>query len=165
MSLAAELLETAGYLTRRNQNRPTQADLRRAVSTAYYALFHLFVREATAALVTDPGLRGLVPRAFGHTDMRDACEPFASGRFRDPLRTLVPATTPPDLVSVAQAFIDLQPARHAADYDTTAAFNRPDTLAFVRQVGRAFAAWDRVKGEPVATVFLVSLLLGRRWNR
>ncbi len=30
--------------------RPKQANLRRAVSTAYYALFHLLVHDATASL-------------------------------------------------------------------------------------------------------------------
>jgi uncharacterized protein (UPF0332 family) len=43
MRLHDELLDTARFLLRRNQNRPTQADLRRSISTAYYALFHRLI--------------------------------------------------------------------------------------------------------------------------
>lgn len=167
MSLPDELLETAGYLVRRNQNRPSQADLRRAVSTAYYALFHLLVREATDTLAADPGLRGLIPRAFGHAEMRDACEPFASGKFgpKDPHRAIVPGPVPADLRAVARAFIDLQQSSHAADYNPAVTFSRTDVAAFVRQVERAFAGWERVREQPAATVFLASLLFGERWKR
>jgi hypothetical protein len=34
-----------------------EADLRRGVSTAYYALFHLLIHEAMARIVADPMLR------------------------------------------------------------------------------------------------------------
>lgn len=160
-----ELLDTARYLPRRNQNRPSQADLRRAVSTAYYALFHLLVQEATAALVDDPGLRGLVPRAFDHADMKAACLAFIGGTPPEVIRSLLPAAIPDDLRVVAREFSKLQEARHAADYNPVAAFNRPAAVASVRRAEEAFAAWERVKGEPAATVFRASLLLGKRWNR
>lgn len=164
MSLPEELLETARYLTRRNQSRPSQADLRRAVSTAYYALFHLLIRAATEAVVGDRGLRALVPRAFDHGEMRAVCKAFASGSVPPPVQPLVPAL-PADLKAVAQAFPELQDARHQADYDPVAAVNRTTAVDRVRQAVDAFAAWERVKGEPVATVFLVPLLIGKRWNR
>src|SRR4051794_35913072 len=40
-----------------------EADLRRGVSTAYYALFHLLVHEAMARIVADPRLRSRVGRS------------------------------------------------------------------------------------------------------
>jgi len=42
------LLEQAHHLAKRERNRPRQASLRRAVSTAYYALFHLLISEAAS---------------------------------------------------------------------------------------------------------------------
>lgn len=51
MSLHDELLDVARYLLRRNQSRPTQADLRRSVSTAYYALFHRLIDDCVTRLV------------------------------------------------------------------------------------------------------------------
>src|SRR5712692_10552870 len=43
--LADDLLEQAYHLALREKNKPRQASLRRAVSTGYYALFHLLVAE------------------------------------------------------------------------------------------------------------------------
>ena len=37
-----------------------EADLRRGVTTAYYALFHLLIHEAMARIVADPTLRSRV---------------------------------------------------------------------------------------------------------
>jgi hypothetical protein len=54
MSLATDLLEQARHLLRRERRRPRQASLRRAISAAYYALFHLLIEEATGALVARP---------------------------------------------------------------------------------------------------------------
>jgi len=47
MSLAKDLLDQANRLARSEKSKPKQASLRRAVSTAYYALFHLLIAEAT----------------------------------------------------------------------------------------------------------------------
>ena len=47
MSFADQLLEQPDHLANREKKRPRQASLRRAVSTAYYALFHFLIFEAT----------------------------------------------------------------------------------------------------------------------
>jgi uncharacterized protein (UPF0332 family) len=41
-----ELLQQAKELVHNNPGAPTQADLRRSVSSAYYALFHLLIFDA-----------------------------------------------------------------------------------------------------------------------
>jgi hypothetical protein len=41
-----DLIEHALFLATLNPGQPKQADLRRAVSAAYYALFHLLTTEA-----------------------------------------------------------------------------------------------------------------------
>src|SRR5208337_2257920 len=51
MSLHAELLDQAEQLAQLDPRRPKQANLRRAVSSAYYALFHLLAWEASALYV------------------------------------------------------------------------------------------------------------------
>lgn len=45
MPLPDDLLEQARHLANGERRRPKQASLRRAVSTAYYALFHLLIQE------------------------------------------------------------------------------------------------------------------------
>jgi hypothetical protein len=58
MPFADDLLEQAHHLVTREEGEPKQASLRRAVSTAYYALFHLLIDEAVsqwAATTQHPG--------------------------------------------------------------------------------------------------------------
>jgi hypothetical protein len=50
MSLPADLLAQARRLISQDPRRPRQASLRRAISTAYYALVHLLISEASAML-------------------------------------------------------------------------------------------------------------------
>jgi uncharacterized protein (UPF0332 family) len=45
------LLEQAVTLARLDSRRPKQANLRRSISAAYYALFHLLIDEACRAQI------------------------------------------------------------------------------------------------------------------
>jgi hypothetical protein len=65
MPLSEELLDVARSLTDLDSGEPRQASLRRAVSTAYYALFHLLVTEA-ASNWSRPELRSRIGRLFEH---------------------------------------------------------------------------------------------------
>jgi hypothetical protein len=165
LNLHDDLLEQADHLARRDPTRPKQASLRRAISAAYYALFHLLVREATLSVVSDSRLRQLVPRAFSHSEMKQACLRFAAGAIPDHLKAITTGVVPDDLRTVADAFIQLQQTRHEADYNVSQTFNRPDTLTLVQQAREAFEAWRRVRDQQIATVFLVNLLLGVKWKR
>src|SRR5580693_2861412 len=120
MPFANDLLEQAHHLANREPKRPKQASLRRAVSAAYYALFHLLTAEAANRLVTGPDrdeLRAALRRAFEHKEMKDACKEISSANAGKLRRCLGETTVPAPLVSVARAFIDLQEARHDADYE------------------------------------------------
>lgn len=165
MSLYDDFLEQADHLARRDPRRPKQASLRRAISAAYYALFHLLVKEATAALVSDPKLRQLVPRSFDHSEMKQGCRPFAAGALPDHLKAITAPAVPTDLKKVAEEFIEMQQKRHAADYNVSQVFLRADTVADIQRVRYAFEAWLRVRDQQIAVVFLVNLLLGSKWKR
>ena len=73
MTFHEELLGLAGELIHRNE--PSQAHLRRAVSTAYYAFFHLLVSEATLNWKRDSS-RDALGRMFDHGLMRKVTCPF-----------------------------------------------------------------------------------------
>lgn len=167
MSLHGDLLEQAGHLARRERRKPKQASLRRALSAAYYALFHLLTSEASRRLVgTDPArasLRGIVQRAFGHADMSEAAQGFASANpSRKVSGALGSTAVAPELRRVARTFVDLRQLRHDADYNTLRTFTRGETLDFVAQTEEAFADWKRVRGSVQGDVFLVALLLQRQ---
>ena len=165
MSLADDLLEQARHLATRDVGRPRQASLRRAVSAAYYALFHFLVREATGLTGGGDGLRSVIGRAYSHAEMKKACQQFVRpAGLESPLREAVGAV-PADLVLVTRTFIDLQEARHDADYNLTERFNRPDTLVRINQVEAAMEAWGRIRATPAARAFLALLLIGNDWKR
>ncbi len=117
-TIHTDLLKQARILATRAPKRPKQANLRRAVSSAYYSLFHLLVHEAALHLLRGsaqaPYRKGLT-RAFTHTDMKKASNALIGGT----LPVYGPITIPADLRAVARAFVDLQEARHRADYDLT----------------------------------------------
>src|SRR5258708_38531835 len=120
MAFADDLLEQAQHLARREPKRPKQASLRRAISTAYYALFHLPTTSAVANWKR-VGQRAGLARAFDHRRMRDASDRIASRQYIG--QTAVVVTR---LRAVAKAFTNLQQDRHAADYDSTRRWSRAE---------------------------------------
>ena len=114
-----------------------------------------------------PALRSRVRRAFAHAEMKTVCEQFRRGNINNLAPTTQVLINPPlsnDLVIIADAFVELQEARHAADYDVSEFFTRPDVLAKIALVDQAFDAWKAVRHTPNANVFLAALLLNRQWR-
>jgi len=178
LALHHDLLEQAEHLVRHERQKPKQASLRRAVSAAYYALFHLLVSDGARLLSPrqPPGLRERIQRAFNHGDMRAVCKPFvdADKTFRRggqpnqvpaPTRALLTFPLEPALVTVLETFVELQEARHQADYDPTKTWNRLDAESLVDTARTAFASWQTVRRTPNAMVFATALLLQKQWGR
>ena len=161
MAFAADLLEQAAHLANREPRRPRQASLRRSVSTAYYALFHLLIDEATRNW-NRPAQRALLARAFEHGRMKQACDK----QVRE-LGTLMRTVPPPrpDQLAIAQrldqtctTFIQTQQQRHTADYDNSKEWTRTEVLSLIANVTTAFANWRQIRNEDLAQDFLVYLL-------
>jgi hypothetical protein len=161
MSLADEFLDTAKALLRRNRNKPTQADIRRSISTAYYALFHRLIEAATSHLLAEPVQQQALSRTFSHANMREVCELVTKQPLPPIVVPLPDALIPDELQQVATTFIDLQDWRHDADYNLVETFTRPEGLRIVNDVEKAFNAWNRVP-TTIAHPFLVLLLIGKR---
>src|SRR5436309_12164217 len=122
MSLADDLRRQARHLATREPRRPKQASLRRAVSAAYYALFHLLVDEATRMMFgghhTRRGFRHALARGFSHQSMAAACKSSGGGTLPAPIiATTGPVSVPQELRELAEAFVPLQDERHRADYN------------------------------------------------
>jgi uncharacterized protein (UPF0332 family) len=164
MAYAEDLLEQAKHLARRERTRPRQASLRRAVSTAYYALFHLLIREAVKNWKR-PRERLTLSRMFEHSNMKRACL-----RKRDELQSRLnghPASKQltedsAHLLNIAKAFTDLQHQRHLADYDSSSSWTRVDALEIISTVEVAFESWKSIRDNNEAQDFLVTLLLQER---
>lgn len=142
-----------------------EADVRRGISTAYYAVFHLLIKDAMAAFVTDPGFRPRVGRALQHGPMKGVCEkykpsrPNAAGQYTTQTSHGFPAQViPPDLREVAAAFIALHEAREQADYDDGVAVGHAEALAAVHTAESAFRSWLTAQADPSSAVFLQELI-------
>ncbi len=159
MAYHDELLQQAKELVHKDPNNPTQADLRRSVSSAYYALFHLLIFEACLNWSNNISRPGLA-RMFEHGVMKKVSKkvtdvgkmPYAG---EDP-------TIVDKLRSFAGLFVQLQEQRHEADYNTKDAWTVTQSLKEVLAANRALATWQEIRAEKISQDFLVALLIRSR---
>src|SRR5258708_5295791 len=150
MPFADDLFEQARHLATREKKRPRQASLRRAVSTAYYALFHLLVSEATLNWKR-ADQRPLLARFFEHGKMKAASE-----RQRGECKEFINSKPPPGpeldclrrLLQVADTFYIAQQRRHLADYDNSKPWTRTQALNLIQSVEQAFQSWRVIREQP-----------------
>jgi len=155
MPLPEHLLDQALLLARIDKTRPRQASLRRAVSTAYYAIFHLLT-TAAAGEWKKPHQRIALARAFEHRRMKSACARTSAQKF-----PVYSAASGNHLRHVARTFVDLQDLRHLADYDNAGKWTRTEVMETIRQVTTAFTSWKAIEKEGIADDFLLQLLIQR----
>lgn len=124
---------------RSGRGRPPQAELRRAVSTAYYAMFHALARCAADMLVgATPSLRSQAAwrqayRALEHGHARNQCSNAnMMSKFPDGIRRF--GTT----------FVNNQMLRHSADYDPAATYNRFEVLRIIDEIERVMPCFESV---------------------
>ena len=163
MTYSRDLLAQARTLARLEPKRPKQASLRRAVSTAYYALFHGLTTDAAQAMLPGNTVRTLrvsFRRAFTHTTMRKAANAFRGGNPPNALHDgLAFQPISKDLRKIAEVFIELQEARHEADYDMSRLFTRREALDAVERAEQALSSWKSLRNTLEGKAFLVGLLL------
>jgi uncharacterized protein (UPF0332 family) len=139
----------------------------RAVSAAYYALFH-HINSAAAGLIapnvpSDTNQR--VQRWFEHAEMKKVCGRFLQATLDQPLRNLVGETASPEMQNVASSFIKLQEARHRADYDLSYSLSSEEAQELIVAAIGAMASWDNIAASAEANIFILSLLLWKNWER
>jgi hypothetical protein len=134
---------------------PTEAELRRAISTAYYALFHLLIDAATTRGVTTAALRSYVARNFEHRAMLAVCRRYTQ-RPVDMTGQPIPA----EIKRIADNFTQLQDARHKADYNVKDSVTSSEAQTFVQLARDSFTDWVTVVSDPAADTFLTELLVG-----
>lgn len=160
--LHRELLEQARHLATREPRRPRQASLRRAVSAAYYALFHALAAEFARAFPT--AVRPAAGRLLEHGPAVDI-----AGKIRDgqAVYAMGRTTCPGTLRTVADDFIRLQKARANADYDVAFVFTRSDVLGHVQRAERAVREIGTARAVcPVELqAFLLALVGGSHLHR
>lgn len=150
-----DLIGTAEQLLRgRGVGRPRQSDLKRAISTAYYAMFHALCNIVADCLVGTAGADRSEPawrqayRCVEHGFSVTQCE-----------NKRVMSRFPREVQFFAGVYVELQEKRYEADYNPTSRFNLYDAHEWTRRVvnaiaeiaksplkdRRAFAVWVAMK--------------------
>ena len=120
------------------KGRPREANLRRAVSTAYYALFHGLATCCADTIVGGPGADRSQPawrqvyRALQHGDARRRCERQAIRRF------------PNEIQDFANQFVLMQKERHRADYDPEGVFYKDEVVQNIADAEYQLSRFTRV---------------------
>ena len=153
MGLADELLEDAHFLADKGiaDRRPSQ--MRRSISTAYYAVFHLFVGDFVQHWEF-PDQRARLGRMFSHGLMRTGFAP------RDKKN---PTPLEKELIDVIASFEQLQSYRHRADYDTGWNLVETDVRDSITLADNVFDKWRKIRGEDIARHHLLSMF-GAKWE-
>ena len=138
---STDLLNTARGLAKTGTRRPTQANLRRATSTAYYAMFHCLASSSADLLVGKTRRRSSawhqVYRGLEHGTARRACQR---------LKTL--ESNAPAIRHFAEKFVDLQQKRQRADYAMDSGpYSKSDVLADIAAVEFAIRQFERADVE------------------
>lgn len=145
--------------------RPRSVWLRRAVSTAYYALFHAISLEAAAHLLPSGRTHDqlAMARAFGHREIKTCCEWIAGrrGGIQRPVLPIVQTLKRGSVVDVADSFCDLQEARHRADYDHLATFGKAASSAHVLDARRSIARLSAASPQEREALFSLLALRSR----
>ena len=162
-----ELLEQAEFLViPRSPGPPRQVDVRRAISAAYYAVFHLVCIEATNFVIGQRWQREprytQVYRSVDHRDFRTARTTVGLARLDAATIKLAPPGGFPDgLRQFAFTAMDRQARRHAADYDPTGLLRTRDAQVAVSLGRSALAAYRQASAESRMAI-LATLFFKRR---
>ena len=146
------LISMVRGLTEPGSRRSTQANLRRAISTAYYAVFYSLTRTAADLLIVRNRSTAWyqVYRALEHGNAKNAC------RNKQILQGF-----PPAIQDFADTFVALQDARHEADYAFGGWYDDVDTLAAIDRAENAIGQLEQTDIQH-RRGFVVHVLFKRR---
>ena len=162
----SDLLQQAESLARLDpRGAPRQATLRRAVSSAYYAIFHYLVDESCRAIMgtqhSQQGYRHALARSFVHTTMKSACGSFGGGQLPDTIVKSLPKdpkgkyTVAAAIQNISSLFKEVQLKRYLADYDLSERFQRFEVLALIQQVEQHIQEFSAVPQSNDRQFFLI----------
>ena len=119
---------------------PSEADLRRAISTAYYAVFHTLA-ASNAELIAGQPQSSMASYAWERVYRR-----LDHGRAQNNLRAVLPQLSP-NGANFVHTFIDLQRLRHEADYNPNFSITHARTLNMIAQAETAIRNFAQLTEE------------------
>ena len=143
----------------------SQEQLSRAVSTAYYSIFHKVSASGAARFAGPDRTRGaytILYRGFQHGRVKAVCESLtakslSAGVQRQLGRTSVSLET----IVFARNFCRLQERRHEADYDPGASFTLDETRDIIERAEDTLTIFDAIHPDEQADILALMLAPGR----
>lgn len=160
------LFEQAEGLITSGAGRPRQADIRRAISSAYYGVFHATITAAADQFVgvtnRDKSHYGLVHRSVDHKWLRELCKEVQKQTLPNRFKPYEPRNGfGTNIRDFAIAVVELQEKRHTADYDVMIRVNLSDATLAIRTARAALRRFNRA-GQRRRLAFLSLLLFPPR---
>lgn len=163
MAYADDLLQFAQEMASLHPEEAHQPSLRRAISTGYYALFHLLISDGVANCA-DPQFRATLARVFDHGPMKQASDRkiselndfFNQEPSEGPERSLKY-----HLYTVAETFSQAQQNRNDADYNLLREWQPNQVSLLIEGIADAFKSWSLVREERESRAYLASMLPSR----
>jgi uncharacterized protein (UPF0332 family) len=142
--------------------RPRGADLRRAISATYYAIFHFTARAAADSVVPvnkrSASQYTRIYRGIDHRSLRELCKAISGTNLPAKYAAHAPPTGfGPNVYDFATAVLDLQEKRHLADYDPQFRVTKSDALLTISTARTALSRFD--SAPPDQQQAFLSLLL------
>jgi uncharacterized protein (UPF0332 family) len=132
-----DLIASADILVASCRGKPSQVSLRRAISSAYYVMFHCLARNCADLLVggtnSDRSRHAWrqTYRALEHGPAKNACKDNIVTRF------------PKEIEDFANNFVALQEKRHTADYDPSIRLTKSEVVADIRTAEEAITEFRK----------------------
>lgn len=162
-----DLFAQAKTLAKLDARKPRQVNLRRALSSAYYAVFHYLVHEACCAQMgtqhVQTPYRHVLSRAFVHSTMKQACTSFGGGTLKESAIKGLPRdasgaySVQKPIRDLAKTFAELQEKRQLADYHRGERFKRSDVLILIEQAQDRVAKFSELPASDDKKFFLACL--------
>lgn len=128
-----------------NPSVTTDTELRRAVSCAYYAIFHTLCRAYADALAgAHVGSQlgrdawNMAYRSIDHGQARSKCSDGSNMRRFGP-----------DIQDFAGRFVELQQRRHEADYDAGTIFSQPQVNQIIDDAENALMGFNNAPPDEI----------------
>jgi uncharacterized protein (UPF0332 family) len=130
-------LKQANELARPATGRRQQVDLRRAISNAYYSVFHAVLGGAADLIVgrskRETAIYSLVYRSVDHKPLRSLCDELSKQNVSSKYSAFLPNVKPSDeLRPLSGAVVLLYNRRIQADYDPQFRVVRSDAISAIR---------------------------------
>jgi len=159
----SHLLDQASKLaTPAGPGAARQADLRRAISASYYAVFHAIAAAAADDLIgatqQHTARYSLAYRSIVHHELFKLCDALTKANISQKYAPYLPAgPIDSDLKDVASAVTMLQQKRHAADYDPLFRATTTDVTFAIQEARGALALLKRAN--PAARKAFLALVI------